>query len=145
MLCCHGSQIGLVLVGDNLGVGIRLLNAFAQQEKTCLLSEQEDMSSCWARHVCLLNKKVGEPVDTSSCWTGRHVFWFKMTCLLVEQEDFFAQQEHLFVCSAGNHTSWSTYIYIYIHILHIFVRRGPNSKIYWILYLIYSIGVGFML
>ena len=52
--------------------------AFLFNKKTCLLVEQEDMSSCWTRrHVYLPNKKtcllVGQE-HMSSCRTRRHVF-----------------------------------------------------------------------
>ena len=90
---------------------VQLLNKTA-----CLLGEQEDISSCWARrHVCLWSKRTClhvEPEDAASHCIQKHVFPFnkkarlfaapedmssclarhvvllnKLTCLLVEQVD----------------------------------------------------------
>ena len=60
----------------------RRRHVFLLNRKTCLLAQEEDMSSCSkGRHVLLFNKK-------SLCPAGRNVLSSnKKTCLIVSQED----------------------------------------------------------
>ena len=102
----------------NYPVGLHMDN------KTRLLAQQEDMSSCPTRRLgVLLNKKaclvvdqedrktcpLGAQEETSSCWTGRHVLLLdkktghlvdKKDCLLVEQE---VQHEDTSSCPTRRH------------------------------------------
>ena len=69
-----------------------LHHVFVLNRKTCILVQQEDRSSWWARrHVLVLSKNACILVrqeNMSSCLTRRHVFLRgKNTCPLAQQED----------------------------------------------------------
>ena len=73
---------------------VGLFGVFLLNKTTCVLVEQDNMSSCWARtHVFLLSKStclLVEQQDMSSCSTRRHV-------LLLNRKTCSTRRRHLFL------------------------------------------------
>jgi len=82
---------------------------FLCNKKTCLLVEQEGMSSCATRrHVFLCHKETCLLVareDMFSCCTRRHVFLLRRTaCVLVAQDDMHSCETRRHVFSLHSKT-----------------------------------------